>query len=106
MAGVGEPHGLRALCSRCQWRRSRLLVVVFLPDCYRRVERFAIAVGLFELAFFFVAWAAHPDAGPRLLAGSIDIPFRDPQYLYLAAANIGAVDHAVDGVLPAVGRRR
>jgi Mn2+/Fe2+ NRAMP family transporter len=57
---------------------------------YRRVERFAIAVGLFELAFFFVAWAAHPD-GAALLAGSMDIPYRDPQYLYLAAANIGAV---------------
>jgi len=61
-----------------------------LTGSYRRVERFAIAVGLFELAFFFVAWAAHPDAD-LLLAGAVDIPFRSPGYLYLSAANIGAV---------------
>ena len=50
----------------------------------------AIVVGLFELAFFFVAWAAHPSAA-ELLAGASAVPFHDPQYLYLAAANIGAV---------------
>ena len=50
----------------------------------------AIAVGLFELAFFFVAWAAHPDM-TAMLAGAADIPWRNPDYLYLAAANIGAV---------------
>jgi Mn2+/Fe2+ NRAMP family transporter len=66
------------------------LLVVVITGSYRRVERFAIAVGLFELAFFFVAWAAHPD-GAELLAGAVDIPFRNPDYLYLSAANIGAV---------------
>jgi Mn2+/Fe2+ NRAMP family transporter len=57
---------------------------------YRRVERLAIAVGLFELAFFLVAFAAHPDLG-AMLRGSLDIPYANKDYLYLAAANIGAV---------------
>ena len=37
------------------------LLAVVLTGSYRRVERVAIVVGLFEFAFFFVAWAAHPD---------------------------------------------
>jgi Mn2+/Fe2+ NRAMP family transporter len=88
VAGVGELYGLPRYAS-LPVAAVALLVVVF-TGSYRRVERFAIAVGLFELAFFFVAWAAHPD-GAALMAGAVDIPYRDPQYLYLAAANIGAV---------------
>ena len=62
-----------------------------LTGSYRRVERVAIALGLFELAFFFVAWAAHPDPA-ALLRGSGRHPVRaTSDYLYLAAANIGAV---------------
>ena len=57
---------------------------------YRRVERVAIAVGLFEFAFFGVAWAAHPDPA-HLAAQALDIPLAEPGYLYLVAANIGAV---------------
>jgi Mn2+/Fe2+ NRAMP family transporter len=57
---------------------------------YRRVERVAVAVGLFEFAFFGVAWAARPDLGD-LARQSVNIPFADKGYLYLVAANIGAV---------------
>ncbi len=46
------------------------LLAVVITGSYRRVERVAIAVGLFELAFFFVAWAAHPDMS-ELLAGAV-----------------------------------
>ena len=88
VAGVGELYRLPRYAS-LPIAAVALLVVVF-TGSYRRVERFAIAVGLFELAFFFVAWAAHPD-GAALLAGALDVPFRNPAYLYLAAANIGAV---------------
>jgi Mn2+/Fe2+ NRAMP family transporter len=88
VAGVGELYGLPRYASLPV--AAAALLVVVLTGSYRRVERFAIAVGLFELAFFFVAWAAHPD-GSALLAGAVDIPYRDPDYLYLAAANIGAV---------------
>ena len=52
------------------------LLVVVLTGSYRRVERVAIAVGLFELAFFFVAWAAHPDPAGALAGGAVDIPLR------------------------------
>jgi Mn2+/Fe2+ NRAMP family transporter len=68
---------------------SFLLVVVW-TGSYRRVERVAIALGLFEFAFFWVAWAAHPD-GAELLSGLTHVPLRNPDYLYLVAANIGAV---------------
>jgi Mn2+/Fe2+ NRAMP family transporter len=88
VAGVGELYGLSRYASLPVAAAALLLVV--LTGSYRRVERLAMAVGLFELAFFFVAWAAHPDIG-RILQGAVDIPFRDPGYLYLAAANIGAV---------------
>jgi Mn2+/Fe2+ NRAMP family transporter len=88
VAGVGELYGVPRYASLPVAAVALLSVV--LTGSYRRVERLAIAVGLFELAFFFVAWAAHPDP-VAMLAGSIDIPFRNPDYLYLAAANIGAV---------------
>ena len=88
VAGVGELYGLPRFVSLPI--AAIALLVVVLTGSYRRVERVAIAVGLFEVAFFFVAWAAHPDVG-QMLAGSVDIPYRNPDYLYLAAANIGAV---------------
>ncbi len=88
VAGIGELYGLPRFVSLPIAAVALLAVVI--TGSYRRVERLAMAVGLFELAFFFVAWAAHP-AIADLLRGSVDIPYRDPDYLYLAAANIGAV---------------
>ncbi|HEY1932686.1 MAG TPA: divalent metal cation transporter [Acetobacteraceae bacterium] len=88
VAGVGEMYGLPRLATLPIAVIALLAVVI--TGSYRRVERVAIAVGLFELAFFFVAWAAHPDPH-ALLEGSFDIPFANKDYLYLAAANIGAV---------------
>lgn len=88
VAGVGELYGLPRHVS-LPLAAAGLLAVVF-TGSYRRVERVAIVVGLFELAFFFVAWAAHPGLAD-MAAGSVDIPFANRDYLYLAAANIGAV---------------
>jgi Mn2+/Fe2+ NRAMP family transporter len=88
VAGVGEMFGVsRAITLPLA---AVGLLAIVLTGSYRRVERAAIAVGLFELAFFGVAWAAHPDL-PTLAAQSVSIPVRDPGYLYLVAANIGAV---------------
>jgi Mn2+/Fe2+ NRAMP family transporter len=88
VAGVGELYGVS------RWATLPIaavcLLAVVMTGSYRRVERVAIAVGLFELAFFFVAWAAHPSVA-GMLAGAVDIPIRNRDYLYLAAANIGAV---------------
>ena len=88
VAGVGQLYGLPRFAS-LPIAAIALLAVIF-TGTYRRAEWFAIAVGLFELAFFFVAWAAHPN-GAALLAGALDIPLRNPDYRYLAAANIGSV---------------
>jgi Mn2+/Fe2+ NRAMP family transporter len=88
VAGVGALYGLP------RWG-SLLLAVgvllgVVLSGSYRRVERVAIALGLFELAFFVVAAWAHPAPG-EMLRGSLAIPWGSRDYVYLAAANIGAV---------------
>ena len=88
VAGVGELYGLPRVVTLPI--AAIALLAVVLTGSYRRVKRAAIVVGLFELAFFFVAWAAHPDPH-ALIAGSFDIPYANKDYLYLAAANIGAV---------------
>jgi NRAMP (natural resistance-associated macrophage protein)-like metal ion transporter len=88
VAGVGELYGVPRGYSLTL--AATALLAVVLTGGYRRVERAAIAVGLFEFAFFYVAWAAHP-SGTAILHGAISIPWRDPNYLYLSAANIGAV---------------
>ncbi len=88
VAAVGELYGVpRAITLSLA---AAALLVVVLTGSYRRVERVAIAVGLFEFAFFFVAWAAHP-ALADMAHGAVDIPWHNPDYLYLSAANIGAV---------------
>ena len=68
---------------------SFLLLVVW-TGSYRRVERIAVLFGLFELAFFWVAFASKPD-GAAMVAGLTHAPFGDPDYRFLIAANIGAV---------------
>ncbi len=88
VAGVGELYGIPRAFSLTL--AAVALLAVVLTGSYRRVERAAIAVGLFEFAFFYVAWAAHPGLH-QIARGAVSIPWADPQYLYLSAANIGAV---------------
>ena len=67
-----------------------LLLWMMWSGSYQSVERIAICFGLFELAFIGIAWRAHPDL--HALAGQLSqAPLRDPKYLYLVAANLGAV---------------
>ncbi|HEY1879615.1 MAG TPA: divalent metal cation transporter [Caulobacteraceae bacterium] len=88
MAGVGELYGVP------RWETLTLavvaLLIIVITGSYRRVERVAILIGLFEFAFFSVAWFAHPDSA-AVARQAIDIPLGDRRYLYLVAANIGAV---------------
>ena len=88
LAGVGLLMGVPT------WVTTTLIVVLLIAMAYRgsylTVERIAIAVGAFELVFLAVAWKAQPGLSD-LFAGAIDIPWREPRYLYLVAANIGAV---------------
>ena len=88
VAGVGELFGVPRAFSLSI--ATALLLAVVLTGSYRRVERVAIALGLFELAFFVVAWRAHPQAS-ELAGGLVHMPVRNNAYLYLVAANIGAV---------------
>lgn len=88
VAGVGELFGIPRAVSLII--TTTLLLAVVLTGSYRRVERVAIALGLFELAFFVVAWRSHPQ-GAELASGLRHMPLKDSAYLYLVAANIGAV---------------
>lgn len=86
--GVGNLFGIPHFISL--GLAALFLLLIVLTGSYKRVERVAILIGLFELAFFFVAWAARPHIGP-MLTESVHIPVFNPQYEYLVAANIGAV---------------
>ncbi len=67
-----------------------LLSIVAWTGSYLSVERIAILVGSFELVFLLVAWWARPSPA-AMLSGLTQIPWRQPGYMYLAVANIGAV---------------
>ncbi len=88
VAGVGEMYGLSRYITLPA--AALLLLLIGFTGSYRRVERAAILIGLFELAFFGVALAAHPDLS-AMARQSIDIPVTDTGYLFLISANIGAV---------------
>jgi Mn2+/Fe2+ NRAMP family transporter len=88
VAGVGDLYGVPRWVSLGLAGGALLLTV--LTGSYRRVERIAIIVGLFEFAFFGVAIAARPNLG-TMARQAVQIPFAEKAYLYLVAANIGAV---------------
>ncbi|KIH80820.1 Manganese transport protein MntH [Pseudomonas batumici] len=86
LAGVGQLFGVPL------WETIGVLVVlIFAMVCsgsYHGVERVAICLGLFGVAFIAVAWNAHPD--PRQIAAQwYQMPLHDSSYLYLVAANLG-----------------
>jgi len=88
VAGVGELYGVPRAVSLTIAGVALLAMVI--TGSYRRVERAAICVGLFELAFFGVAWAAHPNLA-TLVAQTVNVRLENKAFLYLVAANIGAV---------------
>ncbi|TQF69449.1 divalent metal cation transporter [Rhodococcus spelaei] len=88
IAGVGLMWGVP------KWV-STSAVVVFLvtmvsTGSYRRVERIAIGVGLFEAVFLVTMLLAGPDPN-QVARGMVDMPLSNPNYMFLVAANIGAV---------------
>ncbi len=64
------------------------LMAVVGTGSYRVVERAALGLGLCTLAFFVMAWRAGPEPA-RVLAAAGEIPWREPGYLWLLAANLG-----------------
>ena len=87
VAGIGEMFGLHRSLT-LPMAAAALLAIVG-AGAYRRVERAAIVIGLFELAFFAVAWTAHPSLA-AMAADVVRLPFGDRQFLYMVAAIIGA----------------
>ncbi len=88
LAGVGNLLGVPAPVTLALVVAAMLAMA--LMHGYMTVERIAIAVGAFELVFLLVALLAHPGLG-EVASGAMTIPLRDPKYLLLASANIGAV---------------
>ncbi|HVO35042.1 MAG TPA: divalent metal cation transporter [Gemmatimonadales bacterium] len=88
VAGVGELFGVPRIISLTL--AAGFLLLLVWSGSYRRVERIALAVGLFELVFLWIAVKAHPN-GAELIAGLTHAPMGDRDYLHLVAANIGAV---------------
>ena len=86
LAGVGQLFGIPV------WQTVGIVALaVFAMVCtgsYNAVERAAIVLGVFELAFLVVAWHARPDYG-QMLDELRHMPFSDRDYLYLLAANLG-----------------
>ena len=88
LAGVGFLFGVPAPVTMTAIVAA--LTFMAYKGSYLSVERIAIAIGAFELIFVAVAWQSKPDLA-ALAAGLVSVPLQDPKYLYLAAANIGAV---------------
>ena len=88
VAGIGELYGLsRSLTLPIA---IAVLLGVTATGSYRRVERTAIVIGLFELAFFAIAWSAHPNI-ETVAKDTIDLPLGNREFMYLVTAVIGAV---------------
>ncbi|MCU1583387.1 MAG: family metal ion transporter [Microbacteriaceae bacterium] len=88
IAGVGAMWGIPAWVSA--FVVVAFLVIMVVTGSYRRVERVAIALGLFEVAFLVTMVMADPR--PAQVAGGLaTVPVTNSGYLFLVAANIGAV---------------
>jgi len=88
VAGVGELFGVS------RWATvpaaTAFLIALALTGSYQRVERVGIALGLAELAFLPAMLLSHPD-GHAMVSGLASLPLGSGCYLYLLAANVGAV---------------
>ena len=70
---------------------ATILILISGAGKYKRVERIAILVGLFELVFIPAALYAKPDFGAMMDAFIGKQPFNNSSYWLLIAANVGAV---------------
>jgi Mn2+/Fe2+ NRAMP family transporter len=88
VAGIGELYGLsRSLTLPIA---TAALLAVVATGSYRRVERTALVIGLFEVAFLVVASVARPNLA-TLAKEAVDLPVGNREFLYIAAAVVGAV---------------
>ncbi|MCL5065019.1 MAG: divalent metal cation transporter [Firmicutes bacterium] len=66
------------------------LIAIGLSGSYQRVEWIGIALGSLEVAFFVTAIWSHPHLS-ALTRGMVTVPILHSGYLFLLAANVGAV---------------
>jgi Mn2+/Fe2+ NRAMP family transporter len=88
VAGVGELFGISRWVT-VPVATAFLLGLAF-TGSYRRVERIGIAIGLAELAFVPAMLLAHPSVH-QLVHGLGSLPLGHGSYVFLLAANVGAV---------------
>ncbi len=88
LAGVGALFGVPTWIMMIM--AVLFLAVMAWTGSYQSVERIAMLIGAFELAFVYVAWKAHPSMND-LIQGIINIPIHSKDYLYMAAGTVGAV---------------
>ncbi len=88
IAGVGELFGISR--SVTIPTTTVFLLTLALSGRYSRVERVGLAIGLAELAFIPAMILSHPRVHD-LAHGVASQPLGNSSYLYLLAANIGAV---------------
>jgi len=88
VVGVGQLLGVPPAASLTM--AVILLLGIVFTGSYARVERIALALGAFELAFVAVACYSHPQLS-ALTQEFTAAPMLEPRYLYLVGANIGAV---------------
>jgi NRAMP (natural resistance-associated macrophage protein)-like metal ion transporter len=80
ISGVGLLFGVPQVTSLAL--AVTVLLVVVWTGSYRRVERIAIFLGLFELAFVWVAMRA-PVQGHELMSGLVTLPVHNHRYWYM-----------------------
>lgn len=88
IAGVGELFGISKWIT-VPLSTVVLILIAFLGS-YRRVEKIGIIFGLFELTFIIGIFMVHPNMN-SIIDGIQSIPLNDSSYVYLVAANVGAV---------------
>jgi Mn2+/Fe2+ NRAMP family transporter len=88
VAGVGELFGVsRELTVPVA---VAFLIGIAMTGSYRRAERIGIALGLAELVFIPAVFMAHPNLS-ALGHGLGHLPLENSSYVFLLAANVGAV---------------
>ncbi len=88
IGGAGELFGLpRELTVGAS---VLLLLAVAFSGSYRRAERVGIALGALELLFIPAALLVHPKS-TAVVHGMTNLPLGNHAYVYLLAANVGAV---------------
>lgn len=88
IAGVGNLFGISPKISVSI--ATIILISLGLTGSYKKVERIGIAIGLFELLLIPAALMAHPQADD-ILKGLVTVPLQNKSYVFLLAANVGAV---------------